>query len=295
MTTPDGYDGGMNMNMTRAGVMRGPDAGALMYKRVGAASAASAGMITPPMASAMSMARPGAPPVRREAVAQAASFSTGAPPPPPAMAPQAAEGAKKRLPPAAPARPGLGAAVAGVFGRLFGKGESKEEAEEEREVRAAEEESLAAPAAAPSAAPAAAPAPSGGPFDPTAIFEGQLASGLWEGADGTEPARLLATAGVLAALYKAQIDSSHPTFGAQVRKAVEAVCKAAEDLAKKGGAERAIMAALAAAFLVASGKRLRAQVTSTAQAASAEPLKAFGASLTDAEAAKRKLTELGIS
>lgn len=287
MTSPDGYDGGMNVNMTGAGVLKPPRAGALMYQRVGAVSAASAGMISPPRARTISMAGPGAPPAPMKPMAQAASFSTGAPPPPPAMAPQAAKSAMQRMPPPAPARAGLGAAVIGAVGRLFGKGESKGEAEEEREVAAAKEASLAAPAAA--------PAPSGGPFDPTALFEGQLASGLWEGADGTEPARLLATAGVLAALYKAQIDSSHPTFGAQVRKAVEAVCKAAEELAKKGGAERAIMAALAAAFLVASGKRLRSQVTSTAQAASAEPLKAFGASLTDAEAAKRKLTELGIS
>jgi Ca-activated chloride channel homolog len=158
-------------------------------------------------------------------------------------------------------------------------------------------------ASAPSAAPmAAASKGSGAPAqalggaggDPMALLERQLASGLWEGDDGTEEGRLIATAQALAACYAAQIDTAHPTFGAQIRKAVEAVCRAAGELAKKGGAERAIMAALAAAFLVASGKRLRAQVTATAHDSGVDGLRTFAAELSGAEAAKRKLGELGI-
>jgi Ca-activated chloride channel family protein len=135
----------------------------------------------------------------------------------------------------------------------------------------------------------------GGAADPTALLEQQLASGLWEGPGGTDAARLLATAQALVACSQAQIDSSHPTFGAQIRKAVEAVCKLATELAKKGESGREVKAALAAAFLVASGRRLRGQVTTAANDAGDASLQAFVASLTDADAAKGKLAELGVT
>jgi Ca-activated chloride channel family protein len=155
----------------------------------------------------------------------------------------------------------------------------------------------APPAAfAPPPAPTdSAAAPQGGGSDPTALLEQQLASGLWEGPGGTDAARLLATAQALAACFKAQIDSAHPTFGTQVRKAVEAVCKLAAELAKKGESGREVKVALAAAFLVASGRRLRGQVTTAANDAGDEGIKAFVASLTDADAAKARLAELGVA
>jgi Ca-activated chloride channel family protein len=142
---------------------------------------------------------------------------------------------------------------------------------------------------------AGAPARVGGAADPTLLLEQQLASGLWEGPGGTDAARLLATAQALAACFQAQIDSSHPTFGAQIRKAVEAVCKLAAELAKKGESGREVKAALAAAFLVASGRRLRGQVTAAANDAGDASLQSFVASLTDADAAKGKLAELGVT
>jgi Ca-activated chloride channel family protein len=187
----------------------------------------------------------------------------------------------------------VGEAVRGAVGRLLGKGESSEaeaKASSGGQDELREEEAFAA---APAAGLAAAQAAGGG--DPMALLEQQLASGLWEGADGTEGGRLLATAQVLAACHAAQIDTAHPTFGAQIRKAVEAVCKAAGELAKKGGAERAIMAALAAAFLVASGRRLRAQVIAAAQDSGVDGLRAFAAELTGVDVAKRKLGELGVA
>lgn len=152
-----------------------------------------------------------------------------------------------------------------------------------------------APGAPPPAyAPPPPPAGAAASADPTALLERQLASGLWEGPEGTDAARLLATAKALAACFEAQIDSAHPTFGAQIRKAVEAVCKLSAELAKKGESAREVKAALAAAFLVASGRRLRGQVTAAANDAADEGIKAFVASLTDAGSAKSKLVELGI-
>lgn len=149
--------------------------------------------------------------------------------------------------------------------------------------------------APPPSPPTGAAAPRGGASEPTALLERQLASGLWEGPEGTDAARLLATAQALVACFQAQIDSAHPTFGAQIRKAALAACKLAAELAKKGESAREVKAALAAAFLVASGRRLRGQVTAAANDAGDEGLKAFVASLTDADAAKSKLAELGVS
>lgn len=248
----------------------------------------------------------------------------GAPPPPPAMAapmspmpyapppPLQAESAKAHSRVAAPPPPARkGGVLQSVVGAVAGLFQKKSEAAEGSMEM---EESLAAPvipspvaAPAPPAPPAArppmpgAPPPasaaalsgSGGALDPTALLERQLASGLWEGSTDSDAARLFATAQALAACAAAQIDSAHPTFGAQIKKAVEAVCKVAGELAAKGESTREVTAALAAAFLVASGRRLRGQVTAAAQGS--EALRAFAASLADADAAKRKLAELGIA
>jgi len=274
--------------------------------------------------SAGAPARPGAPPppaamARRPAPIPAMPAS---PPPPPAMgapmgpparasqmedmplsAPR--EGAMERSAPLPPGRQGLvGSLVGAVSGLFKKKGEASEEAAgappPPPPMPGAPPPAPAAyapPAAfAPPPAPAdSAAAPQGGGSDPTALLEQQLASGLWEGPGGTDAARLLATAQALVACFKAQIDSAHPTFGTQVRKAVEAVCKLAAELAKKGESGREVKVALAAAFLVASGRRLRGQVTTAANDAGDEGIKAFVASLTDADAAKAKLAELGVA
>jgi len=94
------------------------------------------------------------------------------------------------------------------------------------------------------------------------LFERQLASGLWAGGDDSDEGRLLATTRALEACKKEGVDSAHAIFGAQVRKAIEALCALVEALAKSGGTDKAdSKAALAAALAVASGPRLKRQVT----------------------------------
>src|SRR5262245_28907705 len=56
------------------------------------------------------------------------------------------------------------------------------------------------------------------------LFARQLASGLWEGDDGTDRGRLVATTRALADCTDSRIDSAHPVYGAQVQKAIHAVC-----------------------------------------------------------------------
>ena len=125
-----------------------------------------------------------------------------------------------------------------------------------------------------------------------ALFERQLASGLWEG-DGGDASRLMATARALAACFAGGIDSAHALYGAQVKKAVAAVCALAADLARRGEGEREIMAALAAAFLVASGPRLRRDVLAVVEASGSAGVQSLAAHLTSRDAARLKLTELG--
>ncbi len=141
------------------------------------------------------------------------------------------------------------------------------------------------PAAAPAPmAQAAMPAPKGGSFDRMEADEGfamadeaapkrerardggdlgglfgrQLASGLWDdtslGADG-DVRRLRATVAVLRALLAEGVDTAHALYGAQVRKAIEAVVAAA------GVTDRALVEqALGLAWLLATGARTRSAV-----------------------------------
>lgn len=279
---------GAGYSMTRAGTI---GRGRVMNQVMAAVSAgmAPAGM------------RPGGPPPPSPARPSAPASMARSAPPPSAMAAPMAPAAKAPPP---PSRAGLVSSLVGAVSGLFSKkGEAAEEAS------GMPPPPMGAPPPAPGAygpppqapgapppayAPPPPPAGAAASADPTALLERQLASGLWEGPEGTDAARLLATAKALAACFEAQIDSAHPTFGAQIRKAVEAVCKLSAELAKKGESAREVKAALAAAFLVASGRRLRGQVTAAANDAADEGIKAFVASLTDAGSAKSKLVELGI-
>jgi Ca-activated chloride channel family protein len=208
----------------------------------------------------------------------------------------------KMMAPRSPMR-AMGEAVAGAVGKLFGG-----KAEEGGAAAPPPPPRAPAPASVPASARASAPAPARAPAgarppaqkdaasaaDPTALLERQLASGLWEGADDTDAARLLATAAALAACHAAGIDTAHPTYGAQIRKAVEAVCKLVASGSVSGASAREIQAAIAAAYLVSSGKRLRAQVTAAAQGASIDAVQALARDLATSDAASRKLAELGI-
>jgi Ca-activated chloride channel family protein len=132
----------------------------------------------------------------------------------------------------------------------------------------------------------------GAPIVDSKLFERQLASGLWEQGDSSDAGRLLATARALAVCHDAQIDTGHRLYGAQVRKAVEAICQLAADLVSRGAAGREVMAALTASFLVASGPRLRREVMAIVEGSSLDSVKALAAHLTTRDAARAKLLEL---
>ncbi|WP_437534826.1 VIT domain-containing protein [Sorangium sp. So ce726] len=157
----------------------------------------------------------------------------------------------------------------------------------------------ASPHLVPPPAPAAAPAPSvvskGSPSQGDGLgrlFEEQLASGLWERGDATDLGRLSSTALCLAACHDQGVDSAHPIYGAQVAKAIEALCALAGSLLQRGGADGEVAAALAAAYLAASGRRLRAQVRDAVAAAAPEAVRALLGELGDAAALRRKVDAL---
>jgi len=132
------------------------------------------------------------------------------------------------------------------------------------------------------------------PAEPAqALFGRQLASGLWEDDTKTDAGRLMATARALALFARSDIDTSHAVYGAQVKKAVEAILRLAGELGARGEAEREVMAALTAAFLVASGRRLRGQVVDLARTSTSSTLQALARHLTSTAAAAIKLSELG--
>ncbi|WP_437625469.1 VIT domain-containing protein [Sorangium sp. So ce1151] len=145
--------------------------------------------------------------------------------------------------------------------------------------------SVAAPP--PSAAPAGTPGDDLGRF-----FEEQLASGLWERGEPTDLGRLTSTALCLATCHEQGVDSAHPIYGAQVAKAVEALCALAESLLQGGGADREVAEALAAAYLVASGRRLRARVHGVAAGAASEAVRGVAGELGDAGALRRRVEAL---
>ena len=93
------------------------------------------------------------------------------------------------------------------------------------------------------------------------LFGQQLASGLWDdaslGKDG-EARRLRATVAVLRAMLEAGVDTAHALYGAQVRKALEAVVTAVGAL---GAGEKELgERALGLAWLLATGARTRSAV-----------------------------------
>ncbi|WP_437680026.1 VIT domain-containing protein [Sorangium sp. So ce131] len=146
---------------------------------------------------------------------------------------------------------------------------------------------------APAHAPGAAP---GGPMSPGVdvgrMFEEQRASGLWERGEANDRGRLTSTALCLSACREQGVDSAHPVYGAQVAKAVEALCALATSLLEGGGADDEVAAALAAAYLVASGRRLRARVQEVAATAASGAVRALAGELGDAGALKRRVEAL---
>ncbi|WP_437969985.1 VIT domain-containing protein [Sorangium sp. So ce260] len=147
----------------------------------------------------------------------------------------------------------------------------------------------APPAPAPSAAPGATESHGSGLGR---VFEEQLASGLWERGESTDLGRLTSTARCLAACHEQGVDSAHPIYGAQVAKAIEALCALAESLLQRGGADGEVAAALAAAYLVAGGRRLRARVSQVGSTTASEAVREVLNEMGDAGALRRRVEAL---
>jgi Ca-activated chloride channel family protein len=93
------------------------------------------------------------------------------------------------------------------------------------------------------------------------LLEQQLASGLWDDPnsdDDEEVRRARATARALLTLLQAGVTTHHPVYGAQIKKAVEALVQLAHQLVPH--AAQVAEWALGAAWLVASGQRTRREI-----------------------------------
>lgn len=121
-----------------------------------------------------------------------------------------------------------------------------------------------------------------------AMFARQLASGLWEGASGSEEDRLTATTDCLVRCTKEGVDTSNPIYGAQITKAVEALSALAETLLTRAADEK-IVRALLAMVAVSTGKRARGRIAAIAQAAGSAVVKAVVPDLASQDAARAKL------
>jgi len=108
-----------------------------------------------------------------------------------------------------------------------------------------------------------APAPVPPPSAAQRLLERQLASGLWEGG-------LRATAAALLELRREGVDTAHPVYGAQVRKAVTAVAVLATAAPHDEEEGAAVELALCAAWLSAAGARTRTEIERAARTRSAD-------------------------
>lgn len=251
------------------------------------------------------------PPARSPMPASRSAPVTGAPPPPPAapMRPRP-PAAMPMAPPPPPMAAPMGPPPPPMAAQ--GAGSSPEQAKGgllDRAKRALglggakKDEAPPPPAPAAFAAPAesvatAAPVAFGGPpaaaeapvsEDIGGMFARQLASGLWESGDTSDKGRLAATTACLARCVRETVDSSNSIYGAQVAKAVDALCALAETVAQAGGADELVVRALLAAAAVSTGRRARARAAAIAQNASSPALQAIAGDLGNQEAAKRRL------
>lgn len=97
--------------------------------------------------------------------------------------------------------------------------------------------------------------------DPVGLLKLQLASGHFPAGGSTEPEALLrATTAALVQLHGAGITASHPLYGGQLKKAVDAVLGMVGTDAASSVSRDLLMAALGAAWLVSTGRRTRTQL-----------------------------------
>ena len=114
------------------------------------------------------------------------------------------------------------------------------------------------------------------------LLQQQLATGLWGTPTGGTEDTIRATAGALLALFDDGITTSHAIYGAQVKKAVEALLPLLPAIASSS--PRLFELALLATWLVASGPRTRRLVTELAARS--------GVSFGDEAATKARAKEL---
>jgi Ca-activated chloride channel family protein len=120
------------------------------------------------------------------------------------------------------------------------------------------------------------------------LFAEQLASGLWATTGSEDAATLMSTARALARAFAEGIDAAHSIYGAQVKKAIDAILALAPRLASSPEGERAASAALLAAFLVASGRRQKTEL----RALVAQTFARIAPDLDSPKAARERLVEL---
>ncbi len=182
------------------------------------------------------------------AVSPSPAQAFGAPPPAPGAMPSRAapmaassQGGAPRPAPAAPAKSGpKGKSILSRALDYFAPSEGESVSNEVRKELAASERS------------------------PSDMLSEQLANGLWDDpslAGDPQTRQVRATALMLLTLHEAGITTAHAMYGAQLKKALEALLKAVDSIAAGGLSELA----LCAAWLVASGTRSRTQVANAAQ------------------------------
>ncbi len=187
------------------------------------------------------------------------AMSAGMAPPPPPMAASPAKKAKMPVPAQAAAPPmarrrsaPLGNALRGLVDKVADLLGSDEEAGAVAQPEEARREAV----------------------DHTVdLLSRQLASGLWDepGSGDSEVRQVRATARALLTLLRAGITSTHALHGAQIKKAVSALIALASAIAKRAPAEAEL--ALGVAWLTASGRRTRGEITAAVDAASLASLK----------------------
>ncbi|HRI67209.1 MAG TPA: VIT and VWA domain-containing protein [Polyangium sp.] len=166
-------------------------------------------------------------------------------------------------------------------------GFSKEEAKVEETTRRAESRASKVSPPAPKVAAPAVDAPAVN--DLGSVFARQLASGLWESRDGSDKGYLLATTAVLERCVREGIDTSHAVYGAQVIKAVDALCPLVEKNALAGTDDNEVIRSLLVMAAVSTGKRARTRLEALAKAAKNEAVKSIAAHLANQEAAQKRL------
>lgn len=123
------------------------------------------------------------------------------------------------------------------------------------------------------------------------LFARQLANGLW-GDDSSDGWTLMATTAALLECHVAGVSMSHAHFGVPLKKALSALLRLTSTLSAQRDLEQRVAAALAAAFLVTSGSRLRARVLEQIRSSAHPLVRALEPDLVTDERARKRLDAL---